>query len=71
MPIAREEEEPGAANRGAPATLAPSGEAMGSGAGNGGGGGPEDIDEDEGNNLQPRIKGQPDTEADALNHGSR
>jgi len=74
MPIAEDEEDAGAANRGAPATVARTGEVHGSGAGAGGGGGPEDIDvDDTGNsgNLQPRTPGQPNTGGDASNHGSR
>ena len=70
-----DEEEPGAANRGAPASVSPSGEVTGSGAGAGGGGAPEDLDSDSASgsagDLEPRVKGQPNTGGDASNHGSR
>ena len=71
----KEEQEPGAANRGAPASVSADGEVTGSGAGAGGGGGPEDFDSDSASggagDVEPRVTGQPNTGADASSHGSR
>jgi hypothetical protein len=50
--------DPGAAERGKPATVRPDGEVHGSGAGAGGGGTPEDFDSDSasggGADIEPR-----------------
>jgi hypothetical protein len=67
--------DPGAANRGTPAFVAPDGSVRGSGAGAGGGGSPEDIDADSagggGADEEPRVSPKPATGADAPSHGSR
>jgi hypothetical protein len=51
--------DPGEANRGKPATIAPDGSVQGSGAGAGGGGTPEDLDSDSasgaGGDIEPRV----------------
>ncbi len=69
------EGDPGTANRGTPASVAPDGSVRGSGAGAGGGGGPEDIDSDSAAggaaDEEPRVATKPGTGADAPNHGSR
>ena len=52
--------DPGEANRGKPATIAPDGSVSGSGAGGGGGGTPEDPDSDSasgaGGDIEPRVR---------------
>ena len=67
--------DPGAANRGAPASVSPGGEVHGSGSGAGGGGSPEEFDPDSvgggGGDVEPRTGDQPDRFGDASNHGSR
>lgn len=67
--------EPGAAERGRRASVAPDGGVHGSGAGAGGGGGAEDIDADSagggGRDEQPRIAGEPDSGGDAPSHDTR
>lgn len=56
--------DPGAAERGHPASVRPDGEVHGSGAGAGGGGTPEDIDSDSasggGADVEPRKSHPPD-----------
>jgi hypothetical protein len=56
--------DPGEANRGKRASVAPDGSVSGSGAGAGGGGTPEDIDSDSasgaGGDIEPRAKNKPD-----------
>jgi len=60
--MSRKDPEPdaGAANRGAPARIAPDGGVHGSGAGAGGGGTPEDFDPDSaaggGADIEPRVR---------------
>lgn len=76
MPGEQEDEaDEGSANRGSPARISRNGEVYGSGSGAGGGGSPEDIDPDSASgaagDLEPRRRDQPDTGADASNHGSR
>jgi hypothetical protein len=67
--------EPGAANRGKPATVSPDGSVHGSGAGAGGGGAPEDFDADSaaggGGDVEPKVERPPGKGGDASNHGSR
>ena len=67
--------EPGAAERGKPASVAPDGSVHGSGAGAGGGGAPEEIDGDSagggGRDEQPRVTGTPAIGGDAPSHNSR
>ncbi|WP_404710770.1 hypothetical protein [Sphingomonas sp. MMS24-J13] len=67
--------DPGADNRGAPASVAPDGSVRGSGAGAGGGGAPEDIDSDStaggGADEEPKASPSPAIGADAPKHGSR
>lgn len=67
--------DPGEANRGVPASVAPDGSVKGSGAGAGGGGAPEEIDSDSasggGADEEPRVKPKPAIGADAPNHGGR
>ena len=67
--------DPGAANRGTAASVAPDGSVSGSGAGAGGGGGPEEFDADSaaggGADVEPREPIKPANGADAPNHGSR
>lgn len=67
--------DPGAAERGRPATVRPDGEVHGSGAGAGGGGTPEDLDADsaggDGGDVEPRRPPPAGEGADAPSHGSR
>lgn len=67
--------DPGVANRGEPASVAPDGSVRGSGAGAGGGGAPEEIDADSAGggaaDEEPRVPTKPATGADAPSHGSR
>lgn len=74
MSVARPAPDPSAANRGAPARIAPDGSVAGSGAGAGGGGAPEDFDADStgggGGDVQPRTERDPMTGGDAPSHGS-
>lgn len=70
-----DEIDAGAANRGQPAQVEPSGAVVGSGAGAGGGGAPEDIDADSTtgsvDDHTPPPAGTPNTGNDASNHGGR
>lgn len=67
--------DPGAAERGARASVDPSGAVHGAGAGAGGGGTPEDFDADSasggGGDVEPRRPTPVNTGADASSHGSR
>lgn len=67
--------DPGAAERGRPASVQPNGEVHGSGAGAGGGGTPEDFDSDpaagDAGDLEPRRPPPPGTGGDAPQHNSR
>jgi hypothetical protein len=67
--------DPGVANRGTPASVAPDGGVRGSGAGAGGGGAPEEIDSDSaaggGADEEPRVRPKPAIGADASKHGGR
>ena len=67
--------DPGAAERGHPASVAKDGSVHGSGAGAGGGGTPEDFDSDAASgdtgDLEPRRPPPAGTGGDAPSHGSR